>query len=301
MKKKRGQLQGGARSDTAAAYGLIAPFFVFFFIFVLYPILQNGVNSFTSYNLADKRFIGLYNYLRLLRDRVFLRSIRNTLVYAIMSIAPLMALGLAAALCVNRPTRLMTGARAVLMIPYTASMVSVSLIWLYLYEPSSGFFNKVLLAAGLPAADWLFDPRLALPCLIVMNVWKNLGYVMILYLAALQGVPAELYEAARVDGAGFLRRTWHITLPSIHPVSFFLLTTLFIEGFKTFDPVRIMTNGGPINATTTIAHQIYIRAFSEFKMGYASAMSVVLFLMVFAVTLLNLRLGGQLRGEGGRS
>lgn len=283
------------RSDAAAAYLMILPFFLFFAVFVLYPIFQNVLTSFTNYNLADKTYIGLANYARLFRDRAFLRSVGNTLAYAVFSVIPLMALGFAAALCVNRSSRLVTGVRAALMLPYAASMVSVSMIWLYLYDPASGFFNKMLTAVGLPASEWLFDPRLALPCLIAMNVWKNLGYVMILYLAALQGVPASLYDAARVDGAGFVRRTLHITLPAIRPVSFFLMATLLIECFKTFDPVRIMTGGGPINATTTIAHQIYLRAFSEFKMGYASAMSVVLFIIVFAVAIVNLATGGQLR------
>jgi ABC-type sugar transport system permease subunit len=127
-----------------------------------------------------------------------------------------------------------------------------------------------------------------------VNIWKILGYVMIIYLAALQSVPQSQYDAAVVDGAGFLRGLWHVTLPAIRPVSFFLLATLTIECFKTFEQVRIMTNGGPVDATTTITHQIYMRAFSEFKMGYASAMSVVLFVMILVITLLNLKFGGQL-------
>lgn len=299
MRSQRTKKQKGL-SDAASAYLLILPFFVFFAIFILYPIVKNVLTSFTSANLSTGHFIGIKNYIRLFSDRTFLRSISNTLFYAVFSIIPLMVLGFAAALCVNRPTGLMVGARAVIMTPYVASMVSVSMIWLYLFEPGSGLFNKILHMAGLPVSDWLFDVRLALPCLILMNVWKNLGYVMIIYLAALQGVPRSLYEAARVDGAGFLRQTWHITLPSIRPVSFFLLTTLSIECFKTFDQVRIMTGGGPVNATTTITHQIYLRAFSEFKMGYASAMSVVLFLIVFAITLLNLRFGGQIDAKGGQ-
>ena len=289
--------------DAVSAYLLILPFFLFFTVFVLYPILQNILNSFTNNNMARNEFIGFANYERLLRDKSFLRSIGNTFLYAAFSIVPLMALGFLAALAVNRPSKAMVAARAVLIYPYVVSMVAVSMIWLYLYEPGTGLFNKMLAALGLPRSDWLFDEGLALPCLIVMNVWKNMGYVMIIYLAALQSVPQGLIDAATVDGAGFVSRIRHITLPHIRPVSFFLLATLSIECFKTFDQVRIMTNGGPVDATTTITHQIYIRAFSEFKMGYASAMSVVLFAIVLAITLLNLRFGGQLRersGEDGR-
>ena len=289
---------GRLNGDAKAAYLLILPFFIFFLLFVLYPLLQNFFNSLTSYNLSDKTFIGLANYERLLRDASFLHAVRNTLLYALFSIAPLMVLGFVAALCVDGTGRAMAPVRAVLIFPYILSMVSVSMIWLYLFEPGSGLFNKLLWAFGLPGSDWLFDEQLALPCLILVNVWKSIGYVMIIDLAALQGVPQSLYEAARVDGAGSFRRIWHITLPAIRPVSYFLLATLSIECFKTFEQVRIMTNGGPVDATTTMTHQIYMRAFSEFKMGYASAMSVVLFLMILLVTLANLRIGGQLDSRG---
>jgi ABC-type sugar transport system permease subunit len=248
---------------------------------------------------AHREFIGLANYERLLRDKSFLRSVANTFVYAACSIAPLMALGFLAALAVNRRSRAMLAARALLIYPYVASLISVSMVWLFLYEPGSGMLNRLLSAVGLPRSDWLFDEKLAMPCLITMNVWKNMGYVMILYLAALQSVPQSLNDAATVDGAGFLSRTWHIALPTIRPVSYFLLATLSIECFKTFDQVRVMTNGGPVDATTMITHQIYIRAFSEFKMGYASAMSVALFVLILIVTLLNLRFGGQLGGRDG--
>lgn len=284
--------------DARAAYWLILPFFIFFTFFVLYPLVQNFYNSLTSYNLASRNFIGLANFRRLLQDDSFIRSIRNTLVYAVFSIAPLMLLGFLAALCVDGTGRALAPIRAVLIFPYVISMVSASMIWLYLFEPGSGLFNKLLDFVGLPGSDWLFDEQLALPCLILVNIWKSMGYVMIIDLAALQGVPQSLYEAARVDGAGPFSRIWHITLPSIRPVSYFLLATLSIDCFKTFEQVRIMTNGGPIDATTTITHQIYMRAFSEFKMGYASAMSVVLFLMIFAVTLVSLRAGGQLGKNG---
>ena len=280
--------------DAVSAYLLILPFFLFFSIFVLYPLVQNLFNSFTNYNLGTKDFIGIQNYAKLLRDQSFLRSVLNTLAFAIFSIAPLMGLGFVASLCVNRQGKMMVAIRALLMYPYVASMVSVSMIWLYLFDPGSGIFNKLLWLMGLPGSDWLFDERLALPCLILVNIWKILGYVMIIYLAALQSVPQSQYDAAVVDGAGFLRGLWHVTLPAIRPVSYFLLATLTIECFKTFEQVRIMTNGGPVDATTTITHQIYMRAFSEFKMGYASAMSVVLFVMILVITLLNLKFGGQL-------
>jgi len=286
--------------DALAAYLLILPFMLFFSLFVLYPLIQNFLTSLTNANLAGRRWIGLANYQRLLSDDSFIRAVGNTLIFALASVLPLLVLGFIAALCVSGSGRALAPIRTFLMFPYIISMVSVSMIWLYLLDPGTGVLNKLLWALGLRGSDWLFDERLALPCLIVMNIWKNLGYVMIIYLAALQGVPASLHEAARVDGAGYLKRVWHITLPGIRPVSGFLLATLSIECFKTFEQVRIMTDGGPVNATTTVTHQIYMRAFSEFKMGYASAMSVVLFAMVLIVTLINLRISGQnTEREGG--
>jgi ABC-type sugar transport system permease subunit len=294
LSRREKALRRGADSDARAAYLLILPFFLFFALFVLYPLLMNFYNSLTNYNLASREFIGLANYRRLLQDPGFLHALRNTLVFSAFSVAPLMGLGFLAALCIEGTGRALSSIRAVLMFPYVLSMVSASMIWLYLFEPGSGLFNKLLWAVGIPGSDWLFDERLALPCLILVNVWKNIGYVMIIYLAALLGVPKSQYEAARVDGAGTFRRILHVTLPAIRPVSYFLLATLSIECFKTFELVRIMTNGGPVDATTTLTHQIYIRAFSEFKMGYASSISVVLFLLILAGTILNLRIGGQL-------
>jgi len=282
---------------------MILPFFLFFAVFVLYPLLMNLFNSLTNDSLASREFIGLANYRRLLRDPGFLHALRNTLVFSVASVAPLMGLGFLAALCIEGTGRALSSVRAVLMFPYILSMVSASMIWLYLFEPGSGLFNKLLWAVGLPGGDWLFDERLALPCLIMVHVWTNVGYVMIIYLAALLGVPRSQSAAARVDGAGTFRRILHVTLPAIRPVSYFLLATLSIECFKTFELVRIMTNGGPVDATTTLTHQIYVRAFSEFKMGYASSLSVVLFLLILGVTILNLRIGGQLDrapGDAGR-
>lgn len=283
--------------EAREAYLLLAPFGVFFALFVLYPIVRSAADSFTNYSLGGRDFVGLANYARLLRDGAFRASVRNTLLYALGSIAPLMALGLLAALLVRRQSGLMFAARAALMTPYVTSLVAVSMVFLYLYDPTTGALNKLLAAVGLPRQLFLYDPAQALGCLVAMNVWKNFGYVMILYLAGLAGVPESLLEAAELDGAGSWTRLIRIQLPHIRPVTYLLATTLTVECFKTFEPVRLMTQGGPVNATTTITYQIYLRAFSEFKMGYASAMSVVLLLIVLAVTLLNLKLGRQLEED----
>lgn len=278
--------------DNMWAYGMLAPFLIFFVLFVLYPLLKNLWYSFTNYNLGEKAdFIGLSNYRELFQDYWFLESLKNTAVYALFSVVFLTALGLFISVLLNSRAKIVKAARVVMIFPYATSMVAVSMIWLYLLDPSIGFINKLLIQFGVSNPPyWLDDPQFALPSLIFINIWKNLGYCMIIYLAGLQGISKELYEAAMIDGAGFVQKHRHITLPQIAPVTFFVLVNNCIEAFKTFEQIQIMTQGGPITATTTVVHQIYQRAFLDFRMGYAAAMSVVLFLIIFAITLLNFRL-----------
>ena len=278
--------------DRAAAYGMLAPFLLFFVLFVLYPLLKNLYYSFTNYNLGNKtKWIGLSNYRELFTDYWFLEYLRNTAVYALFSVIFLTVLGLFISVLLNQRSRLVKIARTAMIIPYATSMVAVSMIWLYLLDPTTGYVSKLLVALGVGSPPlWLDDPSLALPSLIGINIWKNLGYCMIIYLAGLQGIPPELYEAATVDGAGFLQKHWKITLPQIAPVTFFVFVNNCIEAFKTFEQVQIMTQGGPVTATTTVVYQIYVRAFNDFRMGYAAAMSVVLFVIIFAVTMLNFRM-----------
>ena len=271
---------------------MLAPFLLFFVLFVLYPLLKNLYYSFTNYNLGNKtKWIGLSNYRELFTDYWFLESLRNTAVYALFSVIFLTVLGLFISVLLNQRSRLVKIARTAMIIPYATSMVAVSMIWLYLLDPTTGYVSKLLVALGVGSPPlWLDDPSLALPSLIGINIWKNLGYCMIIYLAGLQGIPPELYEAATVDGAGFLQKHWKITLPQIAPVTFFVFVNNCIEAFKTFEQVQIMTQGGPVTATTTVVYQIYVRAFNDFRMGYAAAMSVVLFVIIFAVTMLNFRM-----------
>lgn len=279
-------------SDTMWAWVMLAPFLLFFVLFVLYPLLKNVYYSFTNYNLGDTAdFIGLRNYRELFTDYWFLDALKNTAVYAVFSVAFLTVLGLFISILLNRQSKLVKAARTVMIFPYATSMVAVSMIWLYLLDPNIGYVNKLLISLGVNnPPHWLDDPNLALPSLIFINIWKNLGYCMIIYLAGLQNISQELYEAAMLDGAGFLKKHLHITLPQIAPITFFVLVNNCIEAFKTFEQVQIMTQGGPVTATTTVVHQIYQRAFNDFRMGYAAAMSVVLFLIIFAITLLNFRM-----------
>ena len=277
--------------DNLAAYLMLSPFLLFFALFVLYPLIKNFYYSFTNYNLGNKTdWVGLKNYKELFSDYWFVEAMKNTAVYAVFSVIFLTVLGLFISVLLNSRSKLVKVARTAMIIPYATSMVAVSMIWLYLLDPTTGYINKLLVELGVSnPPNWLGELDLALPSLIFINVWKNLGYCMIIYLAGLQNIPPELYEAATVDGAGFLQKHLKITLPQIAPVTFFVFVNNCIEAFKTFEQVQIMTQGGPVTATTTVVHQIYLRAFNDFRMGYAAAMSVVLFLVILVVTLLNFR------------
>ena len=291
MKRSTHRKTKAIQRDHAAAYSMLAPFLLFFMLFVLYPLLKNLYYSFTNYNLGNKtKWVGLSNYRELFTDYWFLESLRNTAIYALFSVIFLTVLGLFISVLLNQRSRLVKVARTAMIIPYATSMVAVSMIWLYLLDPTTGYLSKLLVALGVGNPPlWLDDPSFALPSLIGINIWKNLGYCMIIYLAGWQGTPPELYEAATVDGAGFLQKHWKITLPQIAPVTFFVFVNNCIEAFKTFEQVQIMTQGGPVTATMTVVYQIYVRAFNDFRMGYAAAMSVVLFAIIFAVTMLNFR------------
>ena len=279
-------------NDTKWAWIMLMPFMIFFVLFVLYPLLKNVYYSFTNYNLGGTaEFIGLRNYEELFADEWFLDALVNTAVYAFFSVIFLTCLGLFISVLLNGRSKLVKAARTVMIFPYATSMVAVSMIWLYLLDPTIGYVNKLLIALGVSnPPHWLDSPSMALPSLIFINIWKNLGYCMIIYLAGLQNIPHELYEAAMLDGAGFLQKHLHITLPQIAPITFFVLVNNCIEAFKTFEQIQIMTQGGPITATTTVVHQIYQRAFNDFRMGYAAAMSVILFLIILVITLMNFRM-----------
>lgn len=281
------------KRDTLAAWLMLTPFLIFFALFVVYPIIMNIYYSFTNYNLTSAKWVGLKNYRRLLKDNAFLMALKNTSIYALFSVAALTVFGFLTASALNREVRGLRFIRTLTIFPYATSMTAVSMIWLMLLDPSTGLINKMLRLAGLSGVDWLFNVHTALPCLIFVNIWKNIGYCMLIYLAGMQSIPVEVYEAATVDGASEGQKLLHITVPMVRPVTFFVLITTMLESFKTFEQVKLMTGGDPLYSTTTIVHQIYQRGFAEFKMGYAAAMSVVLLIIVLIVTLINYRFGGR--------
>lgn len=280
-------------NNDTIGYWMIAPFYIFLLVFILMPIIFNLFFSFTNYNLRNCEFVGFKNYLRLLSDETFLVSMKNTLVYTLFTLIFNMVLGLSAALAINKKLTGLKFFQTSFYMPYVTSMVGVSMIWLWMYDPSFGVFNQILNFFGIQMQQWLYDANLAMGCVILMSVWKSLGYFMVIYLAGLQSIPTYLYEAATIDGANAWKQFCTITLPMLQPITFFLFVTGIINCFKVFEQVQILTNGGPMNTTTTIVHQIYNRGFIEFQMGYAATLAIVLLVIICIVTLINFKYGKQ--------
>ncbi|GGD93922.1 carbohydrate ABC transporter permease [Paenibacillus nasutitermitis] len=282
-----------------SGYLFILPFYILFAYFLLIPIIEVIYYSLTDFNMfSGLKFIGFRNFSELWHDQVFLRSIRNTLVYLLFTLIPTMAIGLLTAVLLNTKLLNTSWARTLIFMPHIVSMVSVSMVWMWLYDPSTGMFNRILEALGIDALQWLIDPKTAMPSVILMGIWKGIGYNMIIFLAGLQGISRDYYEAAEVDGANVFQQFLRITVPLLAPATFFLFVTGVINSFNVFEQINIMTSGGPVNSTTTMVHQIYLRAFTEFKMGYASAQSVILLCGVLFITILNYRFGGSRKKYG---
>lgn len=275
-------------------YLMVAPFFsVFLFVYFL-PVLQTVWNSFTDRKIFEQpNFIGLRNYIQIFQDPYFVKSVGNTLIYVLFSHFGVMIIGLCLALLVNSKLVKTKSFRSAYFLPYVASMVGVSIIWIWILDPTKGFVNHVLKMVGIEGIDWLSNADWALPALIIMGIWKGVGYNMLINLAGLQGVDETYYEAARVDGANRWWTFWKITFPLLSPTTFFLFITGMINSFSMFEQVNVMTGGGPMNATTTIVHQIYTRAFLKYQMGYASAESVLLMLLIGGFVFMAFRFGKQ--------
>jgi multiple sugar transport system permease protein len=271
------------------AYLFLAPGLLHFAIFTVFAVSFAFYISFHKWNIIqpDKPFVGLDNYVRLFHDPRFLRAVTNTLTFMIG--VPLnLAAGLAVALLLNTKVRGQAIYRTLFYIPVVTPLVVSSIIWKWVYQGDYGLLNYYLLKLGLIEHKivWLADPNLALPALIIMGIWGGTGGTMVIYLAGLQSIPQEMYDAAEVDGASSLQRLLYITIPLLRPTTFFLLVTSVIGTFQIFTEVYIMTNGGPLNRTTTIGYYLYVNAFRELDMGYATAMAFILFAMIFVFTVI---------------
>lgn len=279
----------------AAALEFVVPVAItvlaFYLTFMVFPIVYTFYGSFFDWRPFQGRFEfqGWSHYRDLLSDPSFYRGMRINLTFTVGVVIGRTALGLAIALAI---ASLRFGAqlfRTVYFLPVVAPMISVALLWTWIYDPNYGLANQALGLVGLPDLRWLKDPDLALVGIMLMTVWKEVGYAVVIYLAALAGVPRSLYEAATIDGANAWNRFVHVTLPSIRPATAFVVVTSIITYLQTFGQIYIMTKGGPGTSTTTTVYQIYDEAFVLFDFGTAAALSMLLFVVVGIVTVVNFR------------
>ena len=270
--------------------GFLFPSYIVFIVFIFFPLIYSFYLSFFKYSLlsySSARFIGLENYIKLIHDSIFWGSLKNTFVFTLGTVFPSMAIGLFFAVILNEKLKLRNFFRTAYFIPVVTSLVAASIIWsLVLDSTDAGLVNALLLKLGIAPQAWLSSSRWALFSVIVMNIWKNVGYVMLIYIAGLQGIPNQLYEAISIDGAGGLGKFFYITLPLLKPTTSFVFTTSMIGSFQVFTPVYIMTGGGPGYSSNTIVNYLYQRGFQDFKMGYASTIAYALFIILFIMTLL---------------
>ncbi len=272
-------------------YVMIGPAMVGIFVFVLYPMGYLIYLSFYNYNLMNKarsRFIGLDNYLQILSRPDFYKVLWNTAIYTFGVVVLTMAISLLIALWLKKKTKFNAFVQAGIFTPHIISIVSIALVWLWLMEPNLGFLNYVLTSVGLPPSQWLQSSSTAMISIIIVSVWGSIGYYSLIIVAALQGINPSIYEAAELDNANKWQVFYKITFPLISPQLFFILIIMTIGSFKVFDTVRIMTGGGPNNATNTLVYYIY--NYRTTNIGYASATGVVLMIIIGILTLIYFRL-----------
>ncbi len=277
----------------------LGPGLAYFAIFHWLPVLQSLVYSTQRWTLLTARsgnrpFVGLLNYELVLQDEVFWQVAKNTLVYTFFTVGGTVLLGLLVSLALSelRP-RLRDASRTIIFLPVVVSLVGASIIWKWLLDYSYGLVNLFLALFGLAHIPWLTDTAWAMPAVIITNVWKNLGFAMVIFLAGLLQIPTTYYEAASVDGAGPWQRFWHVTLPLLRPTTLLVTVTQLIIAFQVFTPVYVMTAGGPGDATKVLVQYIYEQGFEFYAMGKATAMSLLLMVAILVISLVQLRLFGR--------
>ena len=269
----------------------VSPNLILFGIFTYWPMIQNAYLSTVQWDLIApvKIGVGLENFRYLATDTTFHQVFINTFVFTISAVGISLVLGLAVALLLNQPLRWRDGARAVVFAPTLLSGAAISIVWVYLFDPRYGLISQVLGWVNLGSPDWLNKPNWAMPAIIIVYIWKNLGFTAVIFLAGLQAIPRDLYEAAKVDGAGAIWRFRSVTLPMLSPISFFLVVTSILNTFQSFDIIRVMTRGGPVDATNTLIYYVYEQGFVAFNAGRAAAAALVLFVLMLIVTLIQVR------------
>lgn len=273
--------------EAIEAYILILPTIIGLIVFTASPVLASLYYSFTRWNLlSTPKWQGFDNYIELLtEDPLFWITIKNTGFYVLGTVPTGTVLALLLAIALNQKIRFVAVFRTIYFLPVVSSVVAISVLWLWLYQSDFGLVNELLRALGFRGVRWLSSVTWAMPAIIIMSIWHGLGYNIVIFIAGLQGIPQDYYEAATVDGANSWHKFVNITIPLLSPVTFFVLTLSVINSFQVFAQAYVMTRGGPVNATKTIVYYLFQQGFENFHMGYASALAYVLFVIIVSLTL----------------
>ncbi|MBD2101268.1 sugar ABC transporter permease [Leptolyngbya sp. FACHB-261] len=276
-------------------YLFVLPALAVMTLVFFWPLLQAFYLSLTRYDIiTPPEWVGLENFVRLWHDQAFWKALLNTVLFLVCVVPVLVALPLVLAILVNQKLRGVRWFRAAYYVPVVISMVVAGIAWKWLYS-ENGLLNQGLQSLSLPTVPWLTSPDIALFSVMAVTIWKGLGYYMVIYLAGLQGIPQDLYEAASIDGSEGVQQHWDITVPLMKPYLLLVGVISSISALKVFEEVYVMTRGGPLNSSKTIVYYLYERAFSDLEMGYACTVGLVLFLGIFVLSIINLKLA-ELRG-----
>jgi ABC-type sugar transport system permease subunit len=288
----RAGMRRRARRDALTFIAFIAPNFVLLAAFTFWPVLYSLYLSFFKWNMIAKRktFLALDNYRAMVTDPVFWLVVRNTFALAAGTVVVTLGIALALAVMLNRRMAGRSLYRMIIFSPTFTTSVAVAMVWGWIFEPNWGLLRVFLNWLGLASPNWFADVHWALPAVMIVAIWSGLGYAMVIFLAGLQGVPVELYDAAQVDGASAWQTFWKLTFPLLSPTTFFLVVISIIGALKAFDVPAIMTEGGPMNSSNVYVLYLYQNAFKWFKTGYASALALVLFIVILAITLAQMKL-----------
>ena len=291
-----------ARKDFFTGMGFILPSLLGFLIFTFIPVVISLCLSFTSWNFMEGiegiKFNGLANYIRLFSDEWFLNFHKNNIIFTAVTVPVLIALGLVMATIINKYIYGGGVVRTMIFIPYIASVVAVCTVWMVLLQPSYGPVNEFFRSIGIAnPPGWLADFKWSLPSIMIIYVWQQVGYYSIVFLAGLKGLPEDVYEAAKVDGASSIRQFFSLTVPLISPTTFFLTIMGIIGSFKVFDQISVLTQGGPGSSSSVMAYYVYRTAFDYFEMGYANTLAWALFVLVFIVTLVQWKMQAKFSNE----
>lgn len=291
-KRSKGKTISYQTAENIKDFTLALPALFFLVVFTYYPLVNTFYLSFTRWDFIKpfKEFVALDNYQWIFNNDLFYKVLSNTVWYTVLDVILTLSLGLLLALLFNHVSRMFNALRLIVFMPHYISMVIAAMIFIWIFNSQYGILNQTLALFGIDPLHWLTNPSTALFAVVVVSVWKGVGYAMIIFLAGMRGISKSYYEAAEIDGANFWQRLRYITLPLLSPITLFLLITSIIGSMQVFQSVDVMTGGGPLNATNVLVYWIYNMAFSEFRAGRASAAVMILFVILISLTAILMRI-----------